>query len=377
MRVRGCTGERVRSVPGARELGAWVLSGLVLAAQGAAAQTLGVAGDRFTVDGTPRFLTFISYFDALRAASLEADLDFVKGELGFDGIRIFPNWWLYDRDTRPCPSAQDDTLFDVHGGVRGDSVPASGPLARLLVVVREAGKRGLIVDLSFARETVPGGMAVEPYRRALQRTAFLLRGQRHVLFDLQNERDLDRPAAHLTPEQVRRLRDSVKDPVQGDPGRLVVASNTGTSPPFGSGADDPAGTVGFVKAARLDATAFHDPRGSGWELRVPDVVTRLRRAGKPVYLQEPTRWRVGDTSACGRPETADADGRAEHFRTALRNARAAGAAAWTFHTQRAFTLRTGWPSLRRQIEGLPAASAERELLIGSPEIGPLTAGIRQ
>jgi hypothetical protein len=346
-----------------------LVGGWLVVAQWAGAQTLGVAGERFTVDGRPRFLLFVSYFDGLRATGLESDLDFIRHDLGFDGIRVFANWWVYDRDATPCPAAADDTLFDADGRVRGDGPRPTGPLARLLHLLREAGRRGLVVDLSFARETVPGGMTVEAYARALRRTAFLLRGQRHVLFDLQNERDLQRPGMYLSPVEVRRLIGAVKDAAHGDPARLVVASTTGSSPPLvGDSLDDPAGTVGFVRTAGLDATAFHDPRGPGWEGRVPGVVANLRRAGKPVYLQEPTRWRVGDTSACGRPETPDADGVAEHFRTALRGARAAGVAAWTFHTQRGFALGSGRPSLRRQIEALPPASAERKLLLGDRDV---------
>src|SRR6185295_6649017 len=148
------------------------------------------------IDGKARFLVVLSYFDALRSTNLEADLDFVRNELGFDGIRVFPNWGVYDRENKPCPVAAEDTLFEASGRIRGDTTPASGPLARLLVLVQAAGKRGLVADLSFARETVAGGMSVTAYRSALQRIAFLLRGQQHVLFDLQNERDLDRPAMH-------------------------------------------------------------------------------------------------------------------------------------------------------------------------------------
>ena len=240
---------------------------VALLATRAGAQTLGIAGDRFTIDGKPRFLTVISYFDALRSENLEADLDFIRNELGFDGIRVFPNWWVYDREKRPCPVAADDTLFEASGRIRGDATPASGPLARLLGLVHAAAKRGLVVDLSFARETVAGEMSVPAYRSALQRIAFLLRGQRHVLFDLQNERDLDCPAMHLTPAQVRDLREAVKDRGRGDPARLVVASTTGSSPPIAGNLDDPAGTVGFVRTVGLDATAFHDPRGPGWHLR--------------------------------------------------------------------------------------------------------------
>src|SRR5262245_43026169 len=61
-----------------------------LLARTACAQQLTVAGDRFAIDGSPRFLTFISYFGAMGAADLAADLQFLK-DAGFDGVRIWPN----------------------------------------------------------------------------------------------------------------------------------------------------------------------------------------------------------------------------------------------------------------------------------------------
>src|SRR5262245_7513641 len=48
----------------------------------------------FLVNGTPRYLVFISYFDAfdVPATDLVADLRYLRAR-GVDGIRIMPNWW--------------------------------------------------------------------------------------------------------------------------------------------------------------------------------------------------------------------------------------------------------------------------------------------
>jgi hypothetical protein len=339
-----------------------VISVRVVAIGPASAQTLGIAGDRFTIDGAPRFLLMLSYFDGMRAADLDADLAFIRRTLGFDGIRVFPNWWRYAPERGRCPSPADDTLFAGDGRIRGDGATPSGRLAHLQRLLASARKHGLVVDLSFTRETVPGGMSVASYARALQRTAFLLRAHRHVLFDLQNERDLERPGMYLTPDEVRELRNAVRDPIDGDPHRIVVASNSGgTAPLAGGGATDPAGSVGLAAFAHLDAVAQHDPRRRGWPEATTALVTALRRSGRPVYLQEPTRWRLA-TKACGQAEDGDSDADPAHFRTALANARAAGAAAWTFHSQRAFRLDGPSRSLRRQIEALPVDSPERRLL---------------
>src|SRR5512138_87508 len=73
------------------------LSGLLVflllgGAGGAAAPApprLATAGAAFTVDGRPRFLLLVSYFDALRAsdAALETDFAFFAAH-GIDGVRI-------------------------------------------------------------------------------------------------------------------------------------------------------------------------------------------------------------------------------------------------------------------------------------------------
>jgi RHS repeat-associated protein len=337
---------------------------------------LGVEGDHFTIDGTPKFLTMLSYFDAMRIAddaALRDDLSFIKYTLGFDGIRVFPNWWIYDPAQPPCPKQGNDTLFDASGAIRGDAGGGiGGRLLALVKLLRAAEDTGLVVDLSFARETVPGGMTVENYQRALQRTAFLLREYRLVLFDIQNERDQsDTPFMLLTHDQTRDIKNAIKDTLLGDPARLVTASMGGT--PYNAvSPDDPASAVGFAAAAQLDILAHHDARGANWQTETTTVVNDLRNGPRPVYLQEPTRWRMA-TNACGGAETSDqSDGNTEHFRTALRLAKAARAAAWTLHTQRAFRLNGPNGRLRTQLEALPPAAPERELLMGVGSIPKLT-----
>ena len=97
----------------------------------------------------PRLLLFISYFDALRAADLDTDLDYIAADVKFDGIRVFPNW--LQRDASYCAIPNTDLLFDSAGNVRGDGPQPSGALKRLLDVIRAASARGLVVDVSFVR----------------------------------------------------------------------------------------------------------------------------------------------------------------------------------------------------------------------------------
>lgn len=85
----------------------------VVSAISANAQTLAIQADHVTVDGVPRFLLFVSYFDAMRRArssenDLEADFDFFANTKKFDGIRILVNWCA----NYPTCSAAGDTLLD-------------------------------------------------------------------------------------------------------------------------------------------------------------------------------------------------------------------------------------------------------------------------
>ena len=85
---------------------------------------LATDGERFTVDGTPRFLTLVSYFDAMDAVALDDDL--ARLARSVDGVRIFANWWdLGDGSCRYRFS--DRTLFERRAdgsiGVRPGRLP--------------------------------------------------------------------------------------------------------------------------------------------------------------------------------------------------------------------------------------------------------------
>src|SRR5689334_23821894 len=94
-----------------------VAAALVGAPATAAAQAnLAVQGDHFTVNGQPRFLAFISYFDALDATDNTADFQFLRSQ-GIDGVRVFPNWWTVAGQT-----FADDTLIRSDGSLDPNTV---------------------------------------------------------------------------------------------------------------------------------------------------------------------------------------------------------------------------------------------------------------
>jgi hypothetical protein len=273
-------------------------------------------GHRLLVNGRPGFLVFVSYFDGLRSAHLEEDFAYFRDVVRADGVRVLPNWRACDENIHEprCPPA-DDGLFDAR---TGEVRPAKLEALRRLVGL--AASHALVVDITFTRETLVPEMSVDAYRKAIVETAEALKPFRNSLFDIQNEFDKN----GLTVAEAREIRAAIR---RVDPARLVTAS--------GSGAYDPEEAARFAMANGMDLIAIHDPREEGsWflERTLDEIVSRAFRAAapgkRPVYLQEPTGW--GSRSDDDRDEG--------HFRSAVRAARRAGAAAWVFHQRVGFNL---------------------------------------
>ncbi len=268
----------------------------------AQAPVLRSQGTQLLVNGHPAFLVMASYFDALNACCLKADLDFLARH-GIRGIRIMPNW--FDGGEPPTPSPR--TLFDARGQLQR---PA---LRRLKQVLRQAAARGMIVDVTFTRETVPG-LQMADYERAILAAVSALRRYPFVFYDLQNEGNGGN--RRIPDSSVNKLRAAIH---RRFPGVLVSASQA-----FEIGPEDYAA---FVDRCGLDLMNYHSPRGGSWWRRTGKVTQILRRAGKPVYLGEPGRWTPGGHLKAG------------NLLDAVTAAKAAGAAAWTFHNEACFDLR--------------------------------------
>ncbi len=316
---------------------------------------LGTSGRAFTVDGTARFLTFASYFDALDARSLDADLDYLAARV--DGVRIFANWWDYDSSNACRLKFSPGTVITATDG-RATVRPER--LAKLKGVLDAARARGLLVDLTFAAEPVEGlstlradatGHVCPPadfvnrvqwaeYSRAVAQVAGALRSPAylHVMFDLQNE------AGHrlngARDDDIAVLAAAVR---AADPDRLLSVSR------FEPDADKQAKLVANLRLSYLN---FHDwPRGPGWGKRTAAQVVKfldaLARAhiSVPVYAGEP------DPEPHGRG--------IDEFRDSVLGARRAGAGAWTLHTRAAHDLATRGlldaldPDTRRALDALP------------------------
>ena len=268
---------------------------LALAAAPASAQRLTIQGDRFAVDGTPRFLTFISYFDGMEALDVPSDFAFIH-EIGIDGVRVWPNPGLIGSD----------------GTLDRDA------LARLLFILDAARAQRMIVDITFTAERV-AGLDAARFRDGIAAAARAVAGFDNALIDIQNERDVYGPFVRpLAPADVAATAAAIR---QADPKRIVTASN---SPGL-----TPAQAARFTADTGLDVTAYHDDRVPNWyeRGRLEPIVSALRQNGRPAYLQEPTRFPFPSTD------------RADYFLQARANAKLAGAAAWCFHTDFSFDLR--------------------------------------
>ena len=282
-----------------------LLAGLVCCASYASAQKIGVQGDRLTVDGTPKFLTFVSYFGGMGAPNVIADLHLMK-TLGFDGFRIWPML-----DTGP-------QIMNGDGSLRGSE------MAHFLSILDQARQERLIVDVTFTHEHI--GLTPANTRVGLANVASELRSYENVLFDIQNERNVQ-DRRFLAEQDVASIYRAIK---AVDPARIV-----GCSEARGDAAG-PAVDASFVARLGLDVTMLHETRSSDWyTLPVQQyVISALRANGRPAYMQEPMTTRDALF-------TYPSHDRAEYFLQAIAHAKLAGAAAWTFHTQEGADFRNG------------------------------------
>ena len=264
--------------------------------------TLGVSGDRFTLNGTPQFLLFVSYFDAMAASDAILDSDFSQLQsLGFSGIRIFPNWNPLDNPAR---------LMDSNGNIR------PGRMAALINIIQKAAANNLIVDVSFTRDTV-SGLSPASLQTGIVSTTQALISYRNLYFDITNEADHDGLTcgpARLCPSEARSIRDAVK---AVDPQRIVSVSLNSDS------TNEPA----YVINGAMD---FHPTHGPGGTLNGTRTFVAQEKAavpGRPVHMQEPDRCRA---NPCAYSSNA--------FITSATDAKCAGATGWNFHTNGGYNL---------------------------------------
>ncbi|MDP4001451.1 MAG: hypothetical protein Q8P69_00155, partial [bacterium] len=273
-------------------------------ANSASAVVLGISGNRFTLDGQAKFLVIAAYFDGMDSPNPISDLDYLKSK-GFDGIRIFPNWW---ENVRPLTS-DSDPLITANGSLD------QAKLNKLISIVDGVNSRGMIVDISFAREVVDGNcsdsaynthvLCKQDFKNGVVAVARALRNKTNVFYDLSNEHDITGfPRADVV---------DLKGMVENAIGTSSIISV--------SSVEDGPGAISIANSYPMDLVSVHFACGSPnsgceFDANIQSTLT----SGKPTYIGEPNNTNtIGSYSA-------------QDFIDAVVKAKTVGVAAWTFHT---------------------------------------------
>jgi hypothetical protein len=291
---------------------------------------LAVSGNHFTVNGTAKFLVFVSYFDALDVshANLHSDFAYLKGK-GIDGVRIFPLWWRMDAPYDAMKYFAQDTLIDPSGNLRSDR------MTKFLEVLASAKEERLLVDVSFSSEAVGycppndncqydsgiASLTLSEFTTALEAiTTVLSNGgsaYKHVLFDIQNEANKDSNGPVGTRPLSDGQVDAIAEAVHAIEPNLPVTASL-------SSGFDAVDAAGWANSAEIDVATWHENRDPGWWNYTGTWVDLMQSiTDLPVYLQEPAPY--GD-SAWGDPQDQGVVINAQE-------AKGHGAAAWCFHTR--------------------------------------------
>jgi len=271
-----------------------------------AGTVLGVEGTKFALDGRPTFLLGISYYGALgaRREFVLRDLDDMQ-RYGFNWIRVWATWAAFGNDV---------------SAVDGDGNPREPYLGKLVWLIEECDRRGMVVDVTLSRgDGVTGPPRLQDLGslgRAVRTLVASLGPYRNWYLDMANERNV-RDGRFVSFEELMELRKLVEDL---DRGRMATASHAGDI-----GDDD---LRRYLLDVGVDFIAPHRPRRKGSPERTADrtrgYLKMMERSGKvvPVHYQEP--FRRGFSPNIWEPK-------AEDFLTDLEGAKEGGAAGWCFH----------------------------------------------
>jgi hypothetical protein len=290
-------------------------------ARAAAGSTLGIAGSRFTLRGQPTFLLGVSYFDAVGWRA--SDLDAFQARR-FNLIRIFLDWSIIDfKVQRLTPVAP-------RGFVNSDGSLAN--TATLLNLIRACAARGIVVDVTIltalynAANPISKTLDMASRERAVRHAVRLLKNEPNVFFDICNEHDVawGGKTTTLTHDDLAVL---IRAALAEHPAAIVTVSSGEKHLLNGQNLREE-----LAAGVRVMTPHFH--RTPDWFDRTGDrilaVREAIRAAGRdvPIYLQEEQRrgWNKNNPTAA-------------QMLHAARQAVAAGAAGWVFHTYAGFDLR--------------------------------------
>jgi hypothetical protein len=247
----------------------------------AAAQTIGVEGTRFTMDGKPFAYTGVSFFNAIynpafQRSEVEREQWLRKFQrYGINTLRVWAQWDNARGFVDACPTC---TLYYPDGRLRPEHV------TKLKAILTSAAKQGMVVELClFSQESWRENIrlsdaAMEAAARELARE---LKPFRNLTLQVWNE------FSHHTVAIAKAIKAE-------DPQRLVTSS-----PGF-------AGVLAASAAetALMDYLTPHTSRqgaGKPWVIAPAEIRYLLARYRKPVVDDEPAR---NGTSNFGGPKEA-------------------------------------------------------------------------
>jgi len=258
----------------------------------------------FRVNGRETFLLGMSYYGGLGASAVTVtrDMDMLRRK-GFNWVRVWATWTCGDTDV---------------SAVDGRGKPRQPYMDRLVRLVDECGRRGLVVDVTLSRGRSQSGGAIpdlQSHEEAVRSIARALSGRRNWYLDLANEHDV-RDERYVPTSEVRRLGDLAHR----------VAPDLLTTASFGGHDLSEADVRTALVDAQVDFLAPHRPRHgrspSETEEQTRLCLSAMRRVGRlvPIHYQEPFRRGYGEWEPG-----------ADDFLTDLQGAVRGGAAGWCLH----------------------------------------------
>ncbi len=291
-------------------------AGCIWFASPAGAVTLGITTDGrfFTLDGTPTYLSGVSYYAGTSVSTpsfITQDLDTMVAQ-GFNWIRVWMFWNINGQN------------FSV---MTPDAVPREPYMSRLKTLITECNQRGMILDASLHRDSdssiVPAN--ITQHLACVQRLATELLAYRNVYIDVSNERDVG-DARFVSLAECGQLITAIK---AIDPLRLCTASSVpGSQTELAS----------FRSVAKMDFITPHLCRDAGCAAQtlgtMNQYVSWMNALGFriPVHFQEPFRRGY-----------ASYDPVVEDFYRDNTGAKVAEAAGWCWHNGSSRTSADGRP----------------------------------
>lgn len=267
--------------------------------------TLGIEGDRFTINGKPTFLFGLSYYGALGASKqfITQDLDDIK-KLGINWIRVWATWSGFDNNI---------SAVDGKGNAREPY------LSNLKWLVAECDRRGIIVDVTLSRGNgvvgEPRLQTLDTHRHAVETIISALKPYRNWYLDLGNERNIT-DKRFVSFNDLQQLRDAAK---RIDHARLITASHAGDI--------SREELKNYLQIDRVDFISPHRPRDPSSPQQTGEKSKQylgwIKELGRtvPLHYQEPFRRGY----SVGWEPTAD------DFVADARGAVAGGASGWCLH----------------------------------------------